>query len=543
LHVKSGRIRKIRCKHTKAAIYCRVSTDDQEREGTSLKTQLEACNEYCQAKDYQVFRQFKESYSGLTLDRPKLNELRELVRTSSIDIIVIYCLDRLSRDPTHGVIIFQELEKHGVILEAVTEIVDSTELGKLINYIRGFASKLEAEKIRERTMRGKLAHLKEGRLPQGTGIGIYGYRWDKQAGRRVINELESKVVKKIFDMAISGVSTNQIAISLNKANVKSKSGSLWHPLTVGRVLRNQTYTGKTYFGQTKRTGKTKVQVQPKENWILLPDVTPAIITDEVFNQAQAAIKKSKESHQVKPKSDYLLTGFIRCMKCGSTIGGTTLNGKYRYYKCRGSNPTPTREKICDAGYIRAGEVEEFVWKRVSRVVKSPGALLRALNDIEKSGSKKILKNLEVKIEKLKKSLKSYPLRIRERHELLGHEDINNDYVLDAINEFKRKRTKDELQLKQSQELFRKITQEQQLKIKFTDYCRNIRDSFSGNISLEKKRDVLRLFRTEVLAEPGHYTLATSFDAEIQSEHNKLLQSSLVDENSYENLVTIEQTSA
>ena len=139
----------------KAGIYCRVSTDNQEAEGTSLQTQLEACLIYCQDKGYDVSYHFNEAYSGLTLERPKLNELRELARAGDIDIVVVYCLDRLSRDPTHGVILTQELEKHHVPLEAVTETVDSSELGKLISYIRGFASKLEAEKIRERTMRGR----------------------------------------------------------------------------------------------------------------------------------------------------------------------------------------------------------------------------------------------------------------------------------------------------------------------------------------------------------------------------------------------------
>ena len=82
-----------------------------------------------------------------------------------IDVVVCYCLDRLSRDPGHGVIITQELEKHGVKLEAVTEDVDNSELGKLISYIRGYASKVEAEKIRERTMRGKKAKAKQGQIP------------------------------------------------------------------------------------------------------------------------------------------------------------------------------------------------------------------------------------------------------------------------------------------------------------------------------------------------------------------------------------------
>ena len=156
----------------KAAIYCRVSTDDQEKEGTSLQTQLEACLKYCQSKGYEVVYHFSEAYSGLTLDRPKLNELRELIRNDQVEVVVIYCLDRLSRDPTHGVILIQEMEKHNVTLEAVTEDIDNSELGKLISYIRGFSSKLEAEKIRERTMRGKQEYVKMGKLPIGTGKGF-----------------------------------------------------------------------------------------------------------------------------------------------------------------------------------------------------------------------------------------------------------------------------------------------------------------------------------------------------------------------------------
>lgn len=204
----------------KTAIYCRVSTDDQEKEGTSLQTQLEACLKYCQEKGYTVVRKFSETYSGLTLERPKLTELRDMVRANDLDVIVVYCLDRLSRDPAHGAMLFQQLEEHHVTLEAVTETVENTDMGKLISYIRGFASKVEAEKIKERTMRGKLAHVKEGKLPQGTGIGIYGYNWNKATGKRTIHEYEAKIVQKIFTMALTGVSFNKIAIELNKQGIR-----------------------------------------------------------------------------------------------------------------------------------------------------------------------------------------------------------------------------------------------------------------------------------------------------------------------------------
>ena len=508
----------------KAAIYCRVSTDDQEREGTSLQTQLEACLDYCQQKGYTVPHQFSEAYSGLTLDRPKLNELRDLIRTGDIDVIVIYCLDRLSRDPTHGVILTQELEKFNVTLEAVTETVDSTELGKLISYIRGFASKLEAEKIRERTMRGKLAHLKNGRLPQGTGIGIYGYKWDKTTGRRLIIDREAEIVRKIFSMAINGISTNQIAISLNKSDVRTKSGSVWYPLTIRRILNNRTYTGKTYFGQTKRISKTKVEAQPQDNWILLPDITPPIITDEIFNQAQEALSQAKQSRPLKPNTPYLLSGFMKCSQCGSTIGGTTLNGKYKYYQCRGARPTATRGKICYAGYIKADEVEGFVWERLVKLLSSPLTLLSMFTNMNYDSRRSIVPILDRQIKQLRNKLKTYPTKEKNLYELLSHESVTKDYVLDAVNKLKQSQQEDERQLKQLLESRKQSAPAQQITVKLTEFSDAIRNRFSDNISLEEKRTMLEALQVKILAYPGNYRFTCFIDAELTSDYDEELES-------------------
>ena len=121
----------------KAAIYTRVSTELQEREGTSLDTQLEQGLAKAQELGYEVLGGsiFRESYSGLSLERPKLERLRELVRAKGVDTVICYSLDRLSRDPVHLVILQQELEKVGVELVLITETHDSSDLGKLITYI------------------------------------------------------------------------------------------------------------------------------------------------------------------------------------------------------------------------------------------------------------------------------------------------------------------------------------------------------------------------------------------------------------------------
>jgi len=140
----------------KSAIYCRVSTEDQEREGTSLQSQLEACQNKARELGYEVPEEFiiLETCSGLTLDRPKLPQLRQWVRDTEVGAIIGYTLDRLSRDPVHFIILQEEMEKAGVKLISVTEDIDSSDLGKLVSYIRGYAAKLEVEKIRERTTRG-----------------------------------------------------------------------------------------------------------------------------------------------------------------------------------------------------------------------------------------------------------------------------------------------------------------------------------------------------------------------------------------------------
>jgi len=449
----------------RTAIYCRVSTDDQEKEGTSLQTQREACVAYCQQKGYEVVRQFAETYSGLTLERPRLIELRELIRTNDIDVIVVYCLDRLSRDPAHGAMLFQQLEEHDVVLEAVTETIENTDMGKLISYIRGFASKVETEKIRERTMRGKIARLKEGKLPHGTGKGIYGYDWHPDTGRRTVNNLEAKVVQRIFTMVLQGSSFHKIAVELNKASIKSKTGSLWHPLTIRRIATNETYTGRTYSGRTKRAGKTKVIVTPEKDWFLLPDETPLIIDEDTFRQAQDTIERNKQARPLRTHAAYLLTGFARCPKCGSLLGGTTLNGKYRYYQCRGARPTTTRGKICDEGYIKADMLDESVYRAVVDLVTNPQSVLKTVIKEKQQSTDEVVTLLNKQIEQLRKKLKAYPAKEKNLYYLLSDDSVTKDYVLDAVKKIKQEQVEDKNQLERLLESRKESTQADRLRVR------------------------------------------------------------------------------
>lgn len=414
----------------KAAIYCRVSTDNQETEGTSLQTQLEACLDYCRSKDYNVAYRFSEAYSGLTLDRPKLSELRELIINEQIDVIVFYSLDRLSRDPGHGVILTHELEKHGVKLEAVTETVDSTELGKLITYIKGYAAKLDAERRRDATGRGKKARLAEGKLPQGTGVGIYGYDWNKETKRREVNQAEAEQVQEIFKRVAIGESLVSIARRLNEEGIRTKatkdgSRKLWHSLTIRRIIRNSGYIGKTYFQDT-----------------LLPDITPAIVTEDIFQAAQNQLDTPKV-RTGRPKNEYLLRSHAFCALCGKPLVGHCLNKRYRYYQCSDARSYENSKNKCQSRYIRAGDLEEIVWSKTKSVLANPEIIL---NQIVETSDTDSLDTIEADIKKLEKALRNYEQR---RSNLLGAMELGEfekNEILDRLNNIKRLRTEDEAKL-------------------------------------------------------------------------------------------------
>jgi len=423
----------------KAAIYCRVSTEGQEQDGTSLQTQLEACLKYCQAKGYEVAYKFKEAWSGLSLERPRLAELREVVRSEKIDSLVVYSLDRFSREPVHGVILMQELEKHRVSLEAATETVDSSEVGKLVFYIKGYAAKLDAERRRDATGRGKQAMLKSGKLPQGTGIGIYGYKWDRESKKRVPLEHESRVVQHIFEMVGDGDSCFKVARTLNEASVPSKAGKRWDAQTVSRIVRNSAYCGLTYFGQT--TGANgKRRSTPRQSWTFLPDATPAIISKELFERVQAALAKSRELRPGKAKHEYPVTGFAVCGQCGSPLVGSCLRGDYRYYHCRGTYSTASRNRVCDARYIKADWLESVVWEKVKSVLSTPEVLLAEIRkQTEAEQAQLSTGTMEQEIRDLNRRMKGYAGQERRLMNVLRLGVATPDVVLDELNQMKRER--------------------------------------------------------------------------------------------------------
>ena len=260
----------------RAILYSRVSTDAQERDGTSLETQERACDELAAERGWHVVRRIREAASGGVLERDGLDELRDALRRGEAEVVVAFAVDRLSRSQNHIGILFDEFERAGVRLEFVTERFEDTAVGRFILAARAFIAEVEREKIAERTMRGKEERARSGRIPQAFGRGCYGYTYNPESGRREVEPFQAAVVRRIFERYAASRSFSAVASELNDAGIPAFSGGRWYPITVRRLLLNDAYIGRTVYRRTRRVRvrahgarrRSRVVERPEEEHIL-----------------------------------------------------------------------------------------------------------------------------------------------------------------------------------------------------------------------------------------------------------------------------------
>lgn len=379
-----------------ALIYCRVSTEHQEEEGTSLESQEAQCRAHAQKLGYSVGQIFLESHSGRELwERPKLTEVRAEIKSKKYQALIVFALDRLSRKQTHQAIIADEIERAGVELISATEKIDNTALGVFLRNTYGFMAEMELEKIRERCMRGKRQRALNG-LVHRAGTELYGYRRDKERGVRVIYDEEAQIVSQIFAWILEGVSTRKVIQRLNEQGIPSPSASdnkrrfkdgrtpFWGKGAVNRILKEETYKGVTY-AQRFKSAKTWREINsiPKDKWIRLPDhTTPPIVTPQIWQAAQERLKTNCGDQTRNERRQDLLRGLIFCQICGRKLLGQTEHGKTRIYRC-GSRNTPHGN--CGGKRVPATDCENMVWEHILGVLKNPQVIENELKRRESTG--------------------------------------------------------------------------------------------------------------------------------------------------------------
>lgn len=258
-----------------AAIYCRVSTKEQVL-GYSLDEQKHRCREYLKnslkLKYHRLY--VDHGYSGKTLDRPAMQRLIDDLIAGRVSHIIVWKLDRLSRSLTDTLLLVEELDKAGIGVISVTQAIDTTTtMGKIVLSVLSGFSQIELENISERVRMGLDARMRDGKWHGGAP---YGYDYDREAGRLVVNPEESKVVKTIFKKYLEFQSLGKVRRYLIRKKIPTRGGNGWNDNTVGAILARRTYTGCIENGHGE---------------IECPELR--IIDEETFGEAQEIRKERR----------------------------------------------------------------------------------------------------------------------------------------------------------------------------------------------------------------------------------------------------------
>lgn len=301
-----------------AGIYIRVSTFDQVREGFSLGEQEERLKEFCNFRRYNIYKIYQDAGISAKNDkRPAYQEMIEDVKKGNINVIVALKLDRLTRSVYDIEKLMKFVNDYECDIDCMAdESNTTTSNGRMVMRIMTSVSQNEIEKCSERTKFGMAGAIKNGHIPNRTGLGF------KRKNKKLVPDpLTKDIIVRIFDLYLEGKSHQAIANIYNKEKVLGKTN--WYDSTIQKILSNELYKGDYV------NGKRKKHPTYYEN------VIEPIVSKEKWESCQ--YQKLRNARHYERTATYLYTNKLKCSKCGNFLGGhatTKTNGKkYYYYKC------------------------------------------------------------------------------------------------------------------------------------------------------------------------------------------------------------------
>lgn len=370
----------------KVAIYIRWSTEDQGQ-GHTLEIQRESCRYYCLsqgwiARDELTF--IDDGHSGSTLERPALSRLRKAVQAGEVDCVIVYKLDRLSRNVKDIINLVLDEWEEACCVRSTQEPVDTTsDAGRMFFTMLGSFADFERSTIKTRTWSGKRKNAEKGKNP---GMAYpFGYMKAEDGGWAICED-EATMVRRIFAAYIRGESCHTITAALNQEGCRTRAGFAWSDASVARIIRSPIYIGELVYNKKNYAQKKKVgRVQHKDpsEVITVDNAAPPIIDRETWDVVRRiAAERPRPDRGKSPSthsSNYLLSGLARCA-CGHLwIARPYDLGKgYHYYGCAGAKSKGAA--FCQAGMIPVADLDAFVLDKVRDTWPIKGEFRREMFD-------------------------------------------------------------------------------------------------------------------------------------------------------------------
>ncbi|MBN2028082.1 MAG: recombinase family protein [Actinobacteria bacterium] len=308
-----------------AVAYCRVSTTEQVQ-GYSLDVQERECIEYAERNNYRLVRIFREEgESAKTLRRTELSKMIEYISTrrNSIKAVIIYKIDRITRDHIDYLTLRELLKRLSIELKSVTEPIDGTPHGKFISTVLSGAAELDNDMRAIKTISGMRQAMMEGRwvgppmVGYKTKIGLSG------KSNLVIDEAVAPYIRKAFILCGSGKYKLTEIVEI----LKEEGFEEIYKQKLSKILRKPIYYGRMTHGVLDHPVQGSFE---------------PIISESDFIKAQEVLDGKKKNTRVRNRDnpDFPLRGFLICPFCEKQITGSksrSRSGKYySYYHCNTS---------------------------------------------------------------------------------------------------------------------------------------------------------------------------------------------------------------
>ena len=327
----------------KTCIYLRKSRKDRDHLNESIEETLRRHEEqllaHAQKAGLNIVEIKKEVVTGDSIAlRPQMQDLLEEVEEGLYDAVLVMAIDRLGRgDMIDQGIVANTFKKSGTrILTPDKEYNLDDEYDEEFYDLSAFFARKELKTIKRRLQRGKKKSIQDGNYI-GTSA-PYGY--DKHDKTLVFNEEEKPIVELIFDLYVNqGMGDTKIARYLTERAILNKSGkTIWDRTTIRNMIRNPVYMGKIAWGKRDFSytdkGKRTSKFKPLSEWQIYDGRHEAIISEEMFSQAQELSKDRYTPHiHIKSPLRNPISYIMKCGACGHTMTIRTSKGKQDTLRC------------------------------------------------------------------------------------------------------------------------------------------------------------------------------------------------------------------
>ena len=349
-----------------AVIYARYSSDSQREE--AIEGQLRECREYAERNNMTIVGTYIDrALSAKTADRPEFQRMIKDSAKELFEIVLVWKLDRFSRDRYDSAHYKRILKKNGVKVVSVKEnISDGPEGIILESMLEGYAEYYSAD-LSEKVVRGMTDNALKCKF--NGGMMPIGYVIDAEQHFQ-IDPLTAPFVLEAFKRYDGGATMKEVRDALNAKGVTNQRGGELTFNSIQHMLNNRRYMGEFSYRD-----------------MVIPDGIPAIVPKELFDRVQEKLAKNKKAPaRHKAEDDYLLTTKLFCGYCGAYLcgeSGTSRTGKvHHYYKCVSVKKKRTE---CHKKPVRKEWIEDLVVSETMKMVmddKAIEAIVSMLMDLQ-----------------------------------------------------------------------------------------------------------------------------------------------------------------